>query len=250
MKLFGVINANPDSLNTDSMVEGAESALGRARYLLAAGADALDVGGQGSTDVASVVGWETEWSRLADVIPALATLGVDVSIDTWRPEVAHRALTEGATALNAADGMQSDAMWKVSADHSVPTVVPFLSGPNPREMALVKGEDPIKVMIEFFEARLDVADRFGVREQCILDPGTGFAPPNWPWEQRYEYQKQVYSNLDALRRFGLPLYIAMPWKDTAQHDELLDIVLRHSPEYGRAHYPAKIRAHEAALDAA
>jgi dihydropteroate synthase len=51
-----------------------------------------------------------------------------------------------------------------------------------------------------------------------------------------------------LRIFNLPLYIALPWKETAQHDELLEIVLRQQPEYGRGHYPEKIRRVEASLD--
>ena len=64
-------------------------------------------------------------------MPALAALGVDVSIDSWRPEVVRRALEAGATVINAADGMQTDAMWQVAADFDVPIVVPFLSGPEP-----------------------------------------------------------------------------------------------------------------------
>ena len=47
-----------------------------------------------------------------------------------------------------------------------------------------------------------------------------------------------------MRVFGLPLYIALPWKDTAEHDELLEIVVRAKPEFGRAHYPAKVRSFE------
>ncbi|SVE40300.1 uncharacterized protein METZ01_LOCUS493154, partial [marine metagenome] len=109
--------------------------------------------------------------------------------------------------------------------------------------------DPVQAIVDFFTDRLAVADRDGLTDRCIIDPGTGFAPPNWPWEQRFAYQKRVYSNLGELRRFGLPLYIALPWKETVQHDELLDIVLRHRPEYGRAHYPAKIREAEERSDA-
>jgi len=246
--LYGVVNASPDSLNEDSIVDGPEAAVARGRRLLDDGADALDVGGQGSTDAATVVPWEAEWRRLETVIPAVAALGVDVSVDTWRPEVAHRALEAGATVINAADGMQSAAMWEVAADHRVPIVVPFLSGPNPREMAMVD-HDPVQTMIDFFDERLAEADRYGVRDLCIIDPGTGFAPPNWAWADRYHYQKIVYSNLAELRRYGLPLYIALPWKNTDQHDELLEIVLRQRPEFGRAHYPAKIRAVERAVNA-
>lgn len=248
MILYGVVNASPDSLATDSIATTPDAALARARQLLADGADAIDLGGQGSTDIAEVVDWTVEWSRVEHLVPALAALGVDVSIDSWRPEVVRRALEAGATVINAADGMQADAMWEVAADFDVPIVVPFLSGPDPRHMALVDA-DPLDAIGEFFEARLAQADRYGLRRRCILDPGTGFAPPNWPWELRYLYQKRVYGNLDELRRFGLPLYIALPWKETAQHDELLELVLAHRPDYGRCHVPAKIRRIEAAVDA-
>lgn len=246
MRIFAVVNASPDSLHEESIVHDASSALARGRELLALGGDAIDVGGQGSTDIATVVPWQDEWSRLEHVIPALASLGVDVSVDTWKPEVARRALEAGATVLNAADGMQHDAMWEVAAEFGVPVVVPFLSGPDPRSMEMVTG-DPVDAIIEFFDARLRDADRFGMRERCILDPGTGFAPPAWPWEQRYLYQREVYTRLDELRRFGLPLYVALPWRRTEQHDELLEIVVRQQPEYGRAHHPDRVRSVEAAV---
>ena len=40
-------------------------------------------------------------------------------------------------------------------------------------------------LIEFFTDRLAVADRYGLRHRCIIDPGTGFAPPGADWEERY-----------------------------------------------------------------
>ena len=246
MFLYGVVNASPDSLNTDSIATDATAALARARQLLQQGCQGIDLGGQGSTDNATVVPWEQEWDRLRDIVVALVGLHVPVSIDSWRPEVVRRALESGVSVINAADGMQSPEMWQVASDHDVSIVVPFLSGPNPREMELVR-TDPIRAMLDFFERRLETAEQYGSRDRCILDPGTGFAPSNWPWEERYLYQKHVYSNLAELRRFDLPLYIALPWKETAQHDELLRIVLEQRPEYGRVHYPEKVRRIEREL---
>lgn len=243
MLLFGVVNASPDSLAPDSIATTPEAALDRATRLLADGADAIDLGGQGSTDIADVVDWETEWARVEHIIPVLASLGVEVSIDSWRPEVVSRALQAGATVINAADGMQSEAMWHVASNFDVPIVLPFLSGPDPRRMSRVTA-DPIAAMTDFFDARLADADRFGLRSQCIIDPGTGFAPAEWPWEDRFTYQKYVYSNLAELRRYRLPIYIALPWKETVQHDELLEIVVRQRPDYGRCHHPAKVRSFE------
>ena len=53
MLIYGVVNASPDSLNADSIVVGPEQAVARATMLLAQGADAIDLGGQGSTDNAT-----------------------------------------------------------------------------------------------------------------------------------------------------------------------------------------------------
>ena len=175
MFLYGVVNASPDSLAGDSIATTPEAAVARARQLLADGADGIDLGGQGSTDIAAVVDWTDEWARVEHIIPVLAGLGVEVSIDSWRPEVVRRALDAGATVINAADGMQTDEMWQVAADYDVPIVLPFLSGPNPREMALVE-HDPIAVMIDFFEQRLADADRFGLRSALHRRPGHGVRP--------------------------------------------------------------------------
>lgn len=247
MQLFGVCNASPDSLNEESIVRDPESARSRGVQLLAEGCFAFDLGGQGSTFAATEVDPEFEWERIASVLPTLAAFGVDISVDTWRPAVARKALAAGATWLNAADGMQNDEMFEVAAEFGCPIVLPFINGPDPlRLQHLPSGYDPVKLIVEWFEAQLTVADRFGVRANCVIDPGTGFAPHHWEWSDRFLYQREVYSRLDELRVFGLPLYIALPWKETAQHAELLDIVVSREPEYGRCHYPVRIRQAEAA----
>ena len=250
MFLFGVVNASPDSLNSDSIVETPESAEIRAGLLLDGGCDGFDLGGQGSTGIAAAVDADTEWARLAPVIAVLAARGMPISVDTWRPSVARRALDAGVTWLNAADGLQDPDMIAVVADTKCPVVLPFLNGPDPLNLAHMRvGYDPVKSIIEFFEDRLAALGRAGVTENIVIDPGTGFAPHNWDWADRYLYQKEVYSRMDELRCFGFPLYIALPWKRTVQHDELLEIVVRRKPEYGRVHYPAVVRAIEAAVAA-
>lgn len=244
MKLFGVVNASPDSLHDDSIVSDGASALARGRWLLDNGADALDIGGQGSTDIAEVVSDDDEWRRLVDIVPVLATLGVELSIDTWKPEVARRALDAGATILNAADGLQRPGMVTLAADYQCPVVLPYLNGPDPRNLARVEG-DPVDALIEWFDAALARLEPFGIRKNLILDPGTGFAPSHWEWAERYLFQKRVYSNLHELRRYDLPLYVALPWRETAQHEELMEIVCTQRIDYGRCHHPDRVRAVEA-----
>ena len=242
MDLFGVVNASPDSLHRDSVVTTPTEAVWRAWQLLADGAVALDLGGQGTTYLSEEVAEEEEWARVAPLVPAVAGLGVPVAIDTYRPSVARRALEAGATWLNAADGLQSDELARVAADAGCPVVLPFLNGPTPHALTPVDASDPMGVLLDWFDAALRRVDAFGLRAQCVHDPGTGFAPHDLAWKERFVYQKRLYSGLDRLRTFGLPLYIALPWRDTPQHAELLDIVLAHDPEYGRAHEPARIVA--------
>ncbi len=245
MQLFGVCNASPDSLNNDSIVRTAANANERINLLLAQGCFGFDVGGQGSTFAAEEVDPEVEWQRLAAVLPTFVATGCPVSVDTWRPTVARRALEMGVTWLNAADGMQTDEMYEVAAEFACPIVLPFMHGPDPLRLTHIPvGYDPVQLIVEWFEEQLKRADRFGVRKNCVIDPGTGFAPHGWDWEDRFLYQKQVYSRIDELRTFGLPVYIALPWKDTAQHRELLDIVISHDPDYGRTHYPDRVRLAE------
>jgi dihydropteroate synthase len=252
MKIFGVCNASPDSFNEDSIVIGAESAVARATQLLTDGADAIDLGGQGSTFMATQVDVETEWARLADLIPAIRVMRpgnpVDLSVDTWNTEIMRRALDAGANVMNAADALQQPEMWELAAERQVPVVLPFMLGVDPLHLEHVHG-DAVEVMVEWFQAKLTEATKWGIRQNIILDPGTGFAPLGWEWESRYHYQKHIYSNLDRLRAYDLPIYIAMPWRRTEQHDELLEIVLRSNVDYGRVHYPAHVRSVEAAIKA-
>ena len=246
MDLFGVCNASPDSLNADSIVTTVRQALARVDSLMKDGAQMVDLGGQGSTFQASQVDTETEWNRLAAIVPAIVATGVAVAVDTWNPEVMRRSLDAGATIMNAADALQLDGMWKLAAERRCQVVLPFMLGPDPLHLEHVAG-DALEVMVAWFETKLALASRYGIRENMVLDPGTGFAPLGWEWESRYHYQKYIYSNLERLRAFGLPLYIALPWRETPQHDELLEIVLRYGVEYGRAHYPKRVRQMEAAV---
>ena len=191
---------------------------------------------------------DEEWSRLQPIISILTKFEVPTSIDTWRPLVARRSIEAGISWLNAADGLQDPAMIQVVADLDCPVVLPFLNGPDPLKLRHIGSYDPVKLIVDFFEDRLQALKLFGIRDKVVLDPGTGFAPHDWAWADRFLYQKEVYSRLDELRVFGLPLYIALPWKNTPQHAELLEIVVSRRPEYGRCHYPEVIKAAERAFD--
>ena len=244
MRLHGVVNASPDSLADFSVATTVGAARSRAESLLDQGCVGIDLGGAGSTQFAARVDVETEWLRLDGKVRALAGLcderGAQLSVDSWQPEIMRRALDCGATMINAADGLQNPAMVQLAAEHDVPVVVPFVWGADPKASRRVDG-DPVETICGWFHRSFGHWEAAGIdRSRLILDPGTGFGPPDWEWADRYRYQKQVYENLDALRAFGLPIYLPLPWKQTAQHDELLEICIRSGFDYGRCHRPQRI----------
>ena len=240
MKLHGVINASGDSLADFSIALDVESAVKRAKELVNDGCVGIDLGAAGSTQFASRVEIEEEWERLDGKIQAIAELGVELSVDTWKPEIMARSLEAGANFMNASDGMQNPEMVEIAVSSGVPVVLPFLSGDDPKSLEFVTG-DPIKQIVNWFESSLDKLEKTGLkREQLILDPGTGFGPANWEWEDRYRYQERVYNNLDELKVFGLPIYVALPWKFEDGRRHLLEILLENGFDYGRTHLPKKV----------
>ena len=235
-----MINASGDSLADFSIALDVESAVKRAKELVTAGCVGIDLGAAGSTQFASRVEIEEEWERLDGKIQAIAELGVELSVDTWKPEIMARSLEAGANFMNASDGMQNPEMVEIAVSSGVPVVLPFLSGDDPKSLEFVTG-DPIKQIVNWFESSLDRLEKTGLkREQLILDPGTGFGPANWEWEDRYRYQERVYSNIGELKIFGLPIYVALPWKFEDGRRHLLEILLENGFDYGRTHLPKKV----------
>ena len=173
----------------------------------------------------------------------------DFSVVHGCAEAAERGaelLAEGATVLNAGDALQSSEMVELAAERGVTVVLPFMLGHDFRSVRDVSG-DPVTVMVEWFAQHIERLRQAGVTQQLLLDCGVGFGPHDMEWPDRAEYQRAIYSGLDELRRFDLPLYVPVPWLQTPDRLELLDLALSQKPDYVRAHRPAQVREHHAAL---
>jgi len=240
VKLHGVINASHDSLADFSIALTIEETMSRAKELIQKGCVGIDIGAAGSTQFADRVDTDEEWSRLEGKIEALSALEIELSIDTWNPEIMKRALDAGANFMNASDGLQNPLMVDLAAERQVPVVLPFLNGNDPKSLEFVSG-DPLETILPWFDETLTKLEKSGIKQQqLILDPGTGFGPADWAWEERQQFQERIYRNLERLRVFGLPVYIALPWKMEEGRRELLDILLEVGFDYGRTHIPEQI----------
>jgi dihydropteroate synthase len=201
--VMGILNLTPDSFADGGRFVDPATALAHAKQMIADGADIVDVGGESTRPYPGMhpVSADEEWARLMPVLPQVVALGVPVSIDTMKAEVAARALAIGAAIVNDVWGLQRDpAMAGVVAAHQVPVVVT-----HNREAA-----DPaIDILADieaFFSRSLEIAARAGIaRHRIVLDPGIGFG-------KTPAQSLAAIAGLGRLRAFGLPVLMGLSRK--------------------------------------
>ena len=196
--VMGVLNVTPDSFSDGGRFLDPAAAIAQARRMIAEGADVLDVGAESTRPYGGAVAVPIaeEMRRLASVLPTVVALGVPVSIDTMKAEVAAWALAEGAAIVNDLWGLQRDGeLARVVAERAVPVIIM-----HNREAA-DPSIDIIADMSAFFSRSLDIAARAGIaRQNIVLDPGIGFG-------KTPEQSLTAIARLSELRSFGLPLLV-------------------------------------------
>ena len=126
---MGIVNVTPDSFSDGGQFFKPEEAVRRARNLVAEGADIIDVGGESARPGATPLGWEEEWARLEPVLRELTAGTVPVSIDTYHPETAEKAIAAGARIINCVSPGAVPAMLEMLKTHAeVELVIPFRRG--------------------------------------------------------------------------------------------------------------------------
>jgi len=195
--VMGVLNVTPDSFSDGGQFVTPELALAQAKRMIAEGADILDIGAEstrpyGSTPVTA----DDELQRLRDILPAVAALGIPVSIDTMKAPVAAWALGNGAAIANDVWGLQRDPdMARVIADHDAPVIV--MHNRDSVDPAI----DIMADMTGFFSRSLDIAAKANIPQgSIVLDPGIGFG-------KTPEQSMTALARLDELNQFGLPLLV-------------------------------------------
>ncbi len=182
--IMGVVNVTADSFSDGGRYLDIGSAVDRARALVAAGADIVDIGGESTRPGAHRVTAEVEAARVLPVIGELAADGVVCSVDTTRATVAQAALAAGARIVNDVSGGLADPqMAGLVADAGVPWILMHWRGHSIDMDALAVYRDVVDEVRRELAQRVEAALAAGVREDAIvLDPGLGFAKTaehNW-----------------------------------------------------------------------
>lgn len=208
--IMGILNTTPDSFSDGGRFFDGVRALDHAREMIDEGADIIDVGGCSTRPGATEPSPEEEIRRTIPVIEKLrASSGTPISIDTYRAEVARRALDAGADVINDVTALSHDPdMALLAASRDVPLVLMHMQG-TPRTMQENPHyDDLIAEIYRFLSRAVRRAEAAGVRrERIAVDPGFGFG-------------KTVEQNLEILRRLhefhslGRPILIGTSRKST------------------------------------
>jgi dihydropteroate synthase len=175
---MGILNVTPDSFAEARPTPDTAAAVEAGARMEAEGADLIDVGGESTRPGADPVTVEEEAARVVPVIRALAaTVRVPISIDTYKAEVARRALEEGAVLINDISGLRYEpALAAVAARGGAPIVLMHTRGRSKDMYAGAEYRHVVQEVIAELEESIAIAERGGVdRASVIVDPGIGFA---------------------------------------------------------------------------
>lgn len=195
-KVMGILNVTPDSFSDGGSYNSVENARAHAEQLINEGADIIDIGGFSTRPGHTKVTLEEELNRVIPVIEALNDLDVQLSVDTFRSQVAEESLKRGVTMINDQwAGLYDPEILNVVAKYDAEIIL-MHNGDGNREMPVMD-----ELLLSLLK-QANQAEIAGVPEKNIwLDPGIGFAKSR-------EEERVVMSRLDELVATGYKVMLA------------------------------------------
>lgn len=193
-QIMGILNVTPDSFSDGGDAVGETAAVEKAKELVAAGANILDIGGESTRPGAQFVPSELEIKRTAPVAAALkGHVNVPMSIDTRKADVAEAAIKAGVAWVNDVSALTFDSdMANLVAQTQVPICLMHAQGDPKTMQAAPFYENVLLDVYDYLEDRIAVCEAHGIsRENIMVDPGIGFG-------------KTLEHNLELLK--GLALF--------------------------------------------
>jgi dihydropteroate synthase len=199
--IVGIINTSPDSFSGDGLGD-IDMALSRAELMAAEGADIIDVGGESTRPGSQPIPLEEEIKRVIPVLDRLnKRIPLPLSIDTYKLEVAQRALDAGASMINDIWGLKRDSrLAALAAQRGVPIILMS----NQRDVSPLHDivfPDIMSTIMQDLRKSVEKALSMNVPwENIIIDPGPGFG-------KTPQQNLEVLRRLDELKEFKLPLLL-------------------------------------------
>ncbi len=200
---MAIVNVTPDSFYAGSRLADEEQVVQRVAQAVAEGAAILDIGGYSSRPGAWEVSLDEEWRRVRLGLQAARAVSqsVAVSVDTFRSEVAAKALSEEESVIiNDISGGDADPrIVDVVAEAGASYVAMHMRGTPATMQSMTDYEDVVGEVVESLRQKSEKLIERGINpERLILDPGFGFA-------KSAEQNFQLLSHLYKVCTLGFPV---------------------------------------------
>ncbi len=204
--VMGVLNVTPDSFSDGGRWLDVDAAVAHGAEMFSQGAQIVDVGGESTRPGAEPVAESEELRRVLPVIERLAALGVVISIDTMKANVAREACAVGASVINDVSGLRDEAMLLAVKETGAGAVIMHMKGDPLTMQTAPRYENVTREVHESFCAAMERCLRCGVpAEKIIFDPGIGFG-------KTMEHNLELLRRLPELRVGERPLLIGVSRK--------------------------------------
>lgn len=175
-QVMGIVNVTPDSFSDGGQHASTAAALRHCEQLVREGAHILDIGGESTRPGSPAVPLADELARVVPVVQGAVSLGVPVSVDTYKPEVMQAVLDLGADIVNDVWALRQPGAAAVVAAHPMCGVCLMHMHRDPQTMQVAPmAGDVVPQVLAFLLQAADALHTLGVaRERIALDPGIGF----------------------------------------------------------------------------
>jgi len=201
--IMGVLNMTPDSFSDGGRYFNKDKAIERGISLVREGADILDIGGESTRPYSESVPEEEEIERVAPVIEGLRKeIGIPISIDTCKANVARQALNSGASIINDISALRFDnSMASVAFQTGVPVILMHMQGTPGNMQANPSYQSLIPDIMGFLKSVIERGITAGIkRDMIIIDPGIGFG-------KTYEHNLRIIRDLKQFSLLDLPVLL-------------------------------------------
>ena len=200
---MGILNVTPDSFSDGGRYKTPEDVRAQADHMIQNGVNIIDIGAESTRPNATALSDDGEWQRLQPAIEqvkescANTLLAPEISVDTYHPVNAEKALNQGVDIINDVSGLRNSHMLALARESGKTFIAMHsITVPVDPKISIGAREDACRVFEKWVDGSRRLWEKKGLDlDKIVIDPGIGFGKSSL---QALDLMRSV----KRLRKFG------------------------------------------------